>query len=186
MAGEGNPMQWIAVLSGIVELALSFVLAVAVTWVSFKAFSRMTGPIDEMEELRKNNAAAGVLFASSLLAVAVVVREALYPCVSGLRTALFQGLSWVGVGRVLLYSLVYVALATIGAVGAVTLATRTFLKLTRELNEIKAIQHNNIAVAIALGAVVFTMGLFMAQGMQTLLSALVPYPSIESIRIFGK
>lgn len=179
-------MQGIAIVSGVVELALSFVLAVAVTWVSFKSFSRMTRSIDEMEELRKNNAAAGILFASTLLAVAVVVREAIYPCISSLRTVLFQGFSWAGVGKVLLFGLVYVALATFGAVCAVTIATRTFLRLTREIDELKAVRENNMAVAIALGAVIFTMGLFLAQGMQTLLGALVPYPAIESIRIFGK
>lgn len=179
-------MQWIAIVSGIVELALSFALAVAVTWVSFKAFSRMTRHIDEMAEFKKNNASAGVLFASSLLAVAVVVREAIYPCISGLRTALFQGFTWGGVVKVLLLGLVFIALATLGAVCAVTVATRTFLKLTRELDELEAIQQNNLAVAIALGAVIVTMGLFLAQGMQTLLGALIPYPAIESIHIFGK
>lgn len=179
-------MQWIAIVSGIVELALSFILAVGVTWISFKAFSRMTRHLDEKEELRKNNAAAGILFASMLLAVAVVVREALYPCISGLRTALFQGASWQGAGRVLLFGLLYVVVATVGAVAAVGLATRTFLWLTRDFNEMKAIQHQNVAMAVALGAVILTMGLFLAQGMQTLLSALVPYPAIESIRVFGR
>ena len=179
-------MQWIAIVAGIVELALAFVLAVAVTWVSFKAFSRLTRHIDEMEELKKNNVSAGVLFASMLLAVAVVVREAIYPSISGLRTALFQGFSWAGVGKVLLLGIVYVALATLGAVGAVAVTTKIFLWLTRDLDELRAIQHNNLAVAIALGAVIVTMGLFLAQGMQTLLSALVPYPAIETIKIFGK
>jgi uncharacterized membrane protein YjfL (UPF0719 family) len=186
MAGEGKPMQWIAIIAGIVELFLAFALAVAVTWVSFKAFSRMTRDIDEMEELKKNNVSAGVLFASMLLAVAVVVREAIYPSISGLRTALFQGLSWAGVGKVLLLGFLYATLATLGAVGAVSLTTKIFLRLTREIDELKAISQNNLAVAVALGAVIVTMGLFLAQGMQSLLSALVPYPAIETIKIFGK
>jgi uncharacterized membrane protein YjfL (UPF0719 family) len=179
-------MQWVAIVSGIFELALSFVLAVGVTWISFRAFSRMTKHVDEMEELRKNNAAAGILFASMLLAVAIVVKEALFPCISGLRTALVQGFSWPDASRVLLYGLLYIVLATAGAVGAVSLATRIFLSLTKEMDELNAIQHSNVAVALALGAVIVTMGLFLAHGMQTLLSALVPYPAIESIRVFGR
>ena len=179
-------MQWIAVVSGAVELVLSFVLAIAVTWVSFRAFARITRHIDEMEELKKNNAAAGVLFASMLIATAVVVREALYPCMSGLRTALFHGFSWSGAGKVLALGLSFVVVATLGAVGAVSLATVTFLKLTREIDELKAVKEHNLAVAIALGAVIITMGIFLSSGMQSLLSALVPYPAIESIRVLGR
>ena len=179
-------MQAVAIVSGIVELVLSFALAILVTWASFRVFKWMTRNLDEMAELRRNNAAAGVLFASMLLAAALVVREALFPTISSLRTALFQGLSALTLAKVLGLGALYIGASVAGAVWGVAFAARLFLRMTRSIDELEEIQNNNLAVAVALGGVIVTMGLFMAHGLQSLLAALVPYPALESIRILGK
>lgn len=179
-------MQAVAIISGLVELVLSFALAILVTWASFRVFGWMTRHLDEMAELKRNNAAAGILFASMLLAAALVVREALFPTISSLRTALFQGFSAPALAKVVGLGLLYIGATVAGAVWGVAVAARLFLRMTRSIDELEEIRNNNLAVAMALGAVIVTMGLFMAHGLQSLLSALVPYPAVETIRIMGQ
>ena len=179
-------MQGVAVVSGLVELVLSFVLGVLVAFVSFKVFARLTRSLDEVGEMKRNNVAVGVLMASTLVSCALVVRQTLYPVVSSVQTALFNGIDLLGAAKVVGLSVLYLCLSLAIAILAVNAATRVFLRLTRELDELAEIKQNNVAVALTLGAVIVVMGLFLAHGVESLLAALIPFPAMESIQILGQ
>ena len=59
--------------------------------------------------------------------------------------------------------------------GGITVATKLFLRMTTELDELAEVMKNNVAVAITLAAVIIVMSLFLSHGTRTLLNAMVPY-----------
>ena len=179
-------MQVVAIVAGLAELVLSLALGVLTAYVGFRLLARMTRDLDEVAELRRNNAAAGVLLAALLLALALVVRQASYPAISALKTGLLHGLGVAGALKVLGLAAAYVAVALAVAVVAIGIGVRLFLALTRDLDELAEIRANNLAVAIAQGAVVVVLGIFLAQGVGSLLSALIPYPAITEILVMGR
>jgi uncharacterized membrane protein YjfL (UPF0719 family) len=179
-------MQVVAIASGLAELVLSLALGVLTAYVGFRLLAKMTHELDEINELKQNNVAAGVLFASLLLALALVVRQASYPAISALKTALFRGIGLVGALKVLGLSVAYVALALAIALGSIVVGVRVFLRLTRGIDELEEIKSNNVAVAISLGIVIVILGIFLAQGVGSLLSALIPYPAMTEIQVLGK
>lgn len=179
-------MESVAVISGIVELVLSFVLGILVAYTSFRLFARITRDLEEVEELRKNNTAVGVMLGAMLIGSALILRKALFPAISSLQTALYEGMCLQGFLQTAGLSLVYVLLALALAVGGIGFSTRLFLRLTHDIDELSEIKQNNVAVAVTLGCVIIVMSLFLSQGVQSFLSALIPYPAVESIQIMGQ
>jgi uncharacterized membrane protein YjfL (UPF0719 family) len=179
-------MQMVAIVAGLAELVLSLVLGVLTAWVGFRMLARLTRELDEIGELKKNNVAAGILSAALLLALALVVRQASYPAISALKTTLLHGLGAGSALRVVGLGVVYVAVALVIAMLAIAVGLRVFLRLTRELDELAEIRANNVAVAISLGMVIVVLGIFLAQGVGSFLSALIPYPAITEIQVLGK
>ena len=178
-------MDWYMVMVGIAELLLSFVLGLLTVWLAFRSFSRLTGDLDEMKELKQNNVAMGILLAAIVLATAFMVRSAIYPSISTWQTLLQQGFS---VGElfsclgITLFSFVFSAALALVSIWS---ALRIFLRLTTEIDEFHEISRNNTAVAIVLGALIVVMGLFLSHGVQNLLSAMIPMPSFERVQVMG-
>ena len=178
-------MKNIAMISGLVEFGLAFVLGIVVAFGAFRLFARIHRDIDETSSLANNNVAVGVLQACLLIGTAIIVREGLTPVTSSLQTLLVDSVSWGSVGRFIIMSLGYLVLVLALALIAVSSALRIFIKLNSSLDEMSHIKQNNVSVAITFGAVIIVMSLFLAQGAESLLAALVPYPSIENIRVMG-
>lgn len=178
-------MQNIGLVSGVVQLLVSLLLGLVVAIVSFRSFTRMHRELDEMSALRENNVSMAIVLASMVIGTGMVVVQALAPLVSTLQTTLINGvtfmtgLAFVGLGFGFLLLAMFIAIAGIGV------ATKVFLWLTDEIDEMAEVKNNNIAVAITLASVIILMSMFLAQGSQTFLAALVPYPAIESIQVMG-
>lgn len=178
-------MDWNAVVSGVAELLLAFILGLLTVWLAFRCFARLTRKLDEMAELKQNNTAIAILLASVVLSTALVVRKALYPSVSTWQTLLHNGCNagnaLLSLGITLFSFLISAMLALV----SIWSALRIFLWLTREIDEFYEISHNNTAIAIVLGALIVVMGLFLSHGVQSLLSAIIPMPSFERIQVMG-
>jgi uncharacterized membrane protein YjfL (UPF0719 family) len=177
--------QTVAIISGLAEMILSFGLAILVVYQSFGVFRRITGPMDEIGELNRNNTAAGIFVGSLLVSTAMIVRQAINPIISTLQTKLFAGIS-IATGLSLIgLSLLYLGLAIVISIAALALGVRIFLRLPRRVDVLAEIGKNNVAVAITLACVIFVMGLFLAQGVQSLLSAIIPDPVLGRIQVMG-
>ncbi len=179
-------MQNIGLVSGAVQLVVSLGLGLLVAIISFKSFTRMHKEIDEMQALRENNVSMAVVLASMVLGTGLVVVQALEPVVSVMQTTLYDGITFSSGLAFLGLTFGFLLLVLFIAIIGITLATRVFLWLTTEIDELAEISRNNLAVAITLGAVIILMSMFLAHGSQTFLSALVPYPAIESIQVMGR
>lgn len=179
-------MQVVAIVSGLAELVLSLALGILTAWIGFRLLARLTRQVDEIGELKQNNVAAGILLAALLLALALVIRQASYPAISALKTTLLQGLGIGSALRVLGLGAVYVAGALGIGMASIAVGVRVFLRLTHGLDELAEVKANNVAVAISLGMVIVILGIFLAQGVGSLLSALIPYPAVTEIHVLGK
>ena len=182
---EITGVRQIALITGLVEFGLALILGIVVAFGAFRLFARMHSSIDEEAALGANNVAVGILQAALLIGTALIVREGLSPVTSSLQTLLADAVS---LGKVLKFvgmSLGYLILVLALALVAVSTSLRLFIRLTHGLDELRHVNENNVAVALTLGAVIIVMSLFLAQGVQSLLAALVPYPALSSVQVMG-
>ena len=178
-------MQEIGLISGIAELVLSLVLGLLVTFVSFRFFGRAYAELNEKSGLAGNNVSVAIVLASMVLGTGIIVLQSLGPMISTFQTTIYNGLS-VTTGLLFVGYVVGFAIgALLVAVLGISVATRVFLFLTHEIDEMAEIRQNNLAVAIALAAVILVISLFLGIGTKGFLMAVVPYPSIASIEVIG-
>ena len=61
------------------------------------------------------------------------------------------------------------------------LAIQLYTRMTKEINEFKEIEANNIAVAIVMGVIVISISLLIKESLYLMLETFVPYPEIPRI-----
>lgn len=160
------------VLFGIVVGALGILFASRVVGLFLR-----WGNIDE--EIRKGSPAAGILKASALIALGLLVQNAVSATFNAMDL-LYRGrppeLSWIT--SFALYALYHVGISL--AVGSCVLALGAILfnRLTKDVDEMEEVRKGNIASAIVLGSVMIVMALMTAPGLQTALDGLLPFPEL--------
>lgn len=65
----------IGIVVGFVQLLLALALAVAMQYVGLSIFGRMSKDLDEWAELRKGNAAIGIVMAAIVIAISTIVSQ---------------------------------------------------------------------------------------------------------------
>ncbi|MBP1683633.1 MAG: hypothetical protein H6Q27_1200, partial [Ignavibacteriaceae bacterium] len=70
-------MDFILLITGIVQVLLSLIIAVTLVYISFKIFHRLITGINETDELRKNNVSVALLNGSIILALILVVKKSI-------------------------------------------------------------------------------------------------------------
>ena len=142
----------------------------------------MTRDIDEMKELAANNTAIGILCASMLFSMTLVVSTAIDPVITTFTLMLKKtGLEVWDYLKSAGIILIDFILAGAIAFFSIFIAWKFFLRLTKNLDEIGEMKKNNIAVALFIGAVIICFALFIQPGVKTVLDALVPFPAIQTI-----
>jgi len=171
------------VLVGLVELVLAVCLGFLSVWFSFRMFGKLTNKFGSSEALKNNNVAVGILFGSTIISTAFVVKQAAYPIISSLQTFAHKGIALLTLIRLLGIALICIALVMVIALVAIWIAFRLFLRLTKDIDEMSEIRRNNIAVALVLGSMIIVIGLFLSQGIQSILSTLIPMPVFGNIQV---
>lgn len=72
----GNMVPVYALLTEAIQILIGIVLAVVAIWLSLGIFSQLTGQIDELEELKKDNRGVATLLVGVILAVALLAASA--------------------------------------------------------------------------------------------------------------
>ena len=70
-------MDLILLITGIVQVALSLLIAIFLIFTASKIFRNMISGINETEELKKNNVAVAILNGSIVLALILVVKKSI-------------------------------------------------------------------------------------------------------------
>lgn len=177
-------MDFILLLTGIVQVLLSLIIAVTLVYLSSKIFRRLITGINEADELRKNNVSVAILNGSIILALILVVKKSIESAITIFGNALRNP-------DAVLTSYIQSALIMIGhiilggmiAFTTIYTALQIFMWLTKDLDELKEIKENNIAVGVLLGIIIVSMALLLQPGVDTILNSLIPFPPVSLIDI---
>jgi uncharacterized membrane protein YjfL (UPF0719 family) len=153
------------IFSSATALVLAVIVSGIVTFLGVWLFERTTRDIDEWLELRQGNVAVGVVFASTVVAVGIIVRPALQdPLIVadvGRSRPLYE----------LMINVVGLLIALILAVGAVGFAVWLFTRLTTDLDELAELSEGNIAVALLMAGVVLAVALLTTSAVDRIVGA---------------
>lgn len=179
-------MDIILLITGLVQILLSMFLGILFVYSASKVFQKLTRGINETEELKNNNIAVGILNGAIILAIIIVVRNSIETAITifsnTLRNPDAELMTYV---KTALLMLGHIVLAGIIAFAAVYVALLIFMRLTKDLDELKEIRENNIAVSIFLSVIIIAIALLLEPGLRTLLDALIPFPPVSFIDIGG-
>lgn len=160
--------------AGIVKLLIGIGLGGAGVVLAWKLLSRLLQSDQPLED----NPAAGVLHGSALLSLSLLVRQVLSALYDTIDLFLLRGDLVKTLPRVLLLGGLHVGLAL--AVGSALLALGVWLfnRLTPGIDEVAAVRAGKLGPAVVLGAILVTLALLAAPGLEALLSGLIPYPRL--------
>lgn len=177
-------MNLLLFITGIVQIALSLVVAIFLIYFTSKIFRKLISGINETEELKKNNIAVAILNGSIVLALILVIKKSIDSSITifantlrnpdaGFSTYMESALIMIGhilLGGIIAFTTIYIGL-------------QIFIWLTKDLDELNEIKGNNIAVGILLGIIIVSIALLLQPGIVTVLDSLIPFPSVSLIDI---
>jgi uncharacterized membrane protein YjfL (UPF0719 family) len=170
------------ILFGVLEFAVSILVAFVLTFATYKLLLKISRRFDEENQLKRKNGAVGVMMGGILVGQAIIVKQSLYPVMavfqlyttgSDKTTAAFLKMLALGAG--------YIVLSGILAVAAILLAFWLFDKMTPGLDQYQEIRDGNLAVAIFMALYVFALSLLLSSGVAALTRALVPFPQVGAV-----
>jgi uncharacterized membrane protein YjfL (UPF0719 family) len=165
------------IIVGLVEIVLALLFGALFIFGAFKLFILLTKDMNEMEEIKKNNTAVGILMGAMILSIVIVCINSLESAITVLGIALRSPEStWLTYLKFSGIMLAHMLLSSIIAFFGVYFGIRLFMWMTRDINEMDEIRKNNIAVAVIIGVIVVSMAMLLAPGIKTLLDGLIPFP----------
>ena len=177
-------MDIILLITGIVQVFLSLIIAVTLVYLASKIFRKLISGINETEELKRNNVAVAILNGSIVLALILVVKKSIESSVTIFGNTLrnpdtvysnYMQTGLIMIGHILLGGIV--------AFAAIYTALQIFIRLTGDLDELKEVKESNTAVGILLGIIIVSMALLLQPGVDTILNSLIPFPPVSLIDI---
>jgi uncharacterized membrane protein YjfL (UPF0719 family) len=156
-----------AVIFGLIRYGASAVLAVLSIYFGVRAFDKLTEEIGELEELRKGNAAVGILVAAIIICIAAVVRTGVAQFAAGIQPnyalSLIAVLAAINVVK-LLFGL-FLAILTI------FISLNLLDALTRKIDETRELKKGNIAIAILIAGVLIAVSIVVGASMEAVVSS---------------
>ncbi len=174
-------MVW---LIGVISLSLSVVMGIVTISIGFFIFGRITGSINEEEELLNNNIAVAILYASFIFALGYIMRSSVQPMIQTFFSIFYQfqvalAISKAAVIKASIYLPLQFLLTLVISIIVLNGSMKIFLWLTKNIDELKEIKENNIAVAIVLASVIITIAMIVEIGLPKMLEAIIPTSPIH-------
>ncbi|MFI5236692.1 MAG: DUF350 domain-containing protein [Ignavibacteriales bacterium] len=177
-------MDIILLITGIVQVFISLLIAVSLVYLASKIFRKLISGINETEELRKNNVAVAILNGSIILALILVVKKSIESAITifgnTLRNPDSVFSSYLQTGLIMIG---HILLGGLIAFSAIYTALQIFIRLTKDLDELNEIKNNNTAVGILLGLIIVSIAMLLQPGVDTILNSLIPFPPVSLIDI---
>lgn len=164
---------------GVAKLVFGVLIAAFGIFFGLRVVHRLLRQKDADQALAEGNLALGVMQASCLIALGLLVQPAVQASFDAVDL-LYRGQSITPavLARFSMYAFLHVGTALVVGAVVVTLGTRIFVRLTRGVDELAEIRKGNVAPALALGAVLIVMSLLAAPGVRSMLDGLLPLPEL--------
>lgn len=154
------------------QIAIAVILAAVASYLGVLLFSRATRDLDEWAELRRGNAAMGLVLGSIILGVALILRPTItVPPLADTGSRLYPVFA-------LFVQAVAVLIGLILALSAIIFAVGLFDRLTGQINELAELQQGNMAVAAMMAGVILAVSLLMAEAINEIVMWFVRYMSL--------
>ena len=172
-----------SVLTGISAVFLSGILSIILVFIIYKIDLMMTRKIDEEQHMLDGRTSISIVLGSVLLSQAMLVRHAVHPVMTVIRTGLVNRLSQLNTLSVLGHSLLYIIIMGSLSVLITGMAIGLFSLMNRRISHQEEVLKDNIAVAVFLAFVVLSVTVIIDQGMADLAQSIIPELERGYIRV---
>jgi len=159
---------------GSIYFLFAFAVSIVTIYICFKVVIRITR-YNDITLLKNNNLAVAFVQVAAFVAMAIMIRNALYPI-----GAVFQDF-WLSAhknpllyGALLGRALGYLGVTLVLAIASISAALKLFQKLTRDIREEQEIANNNTAVGLLLAGVLVAFAIIIESGIGDFVNALLP------------
>ncbi len=174
---EDKKMNIHLLIQGLLEIILSLLSGILIYFTSFKAFALATRDIRQNEEIKNNNIAVSILVSSFVFGVMLLIRASIGPSMDTLGFTLSAGnVSLPVLGFAVLRIIIIYLITAISAFIFLWIAIKFFMMLTTQIDEMKEIKNNNIAIAIIIAVLTISLAMIILEPLSTVLKGFVAAP----------
>ncbi len=159
-------------------LLLEFVVAVAIgvfaLYTAFKVFDKLTKEIEEWEELKKGNVAVGIYTAAVFFTMAFVIKGSL-----GELFRAFQAESFSVALTLFAFAFLNAILSLIAAIISIFISLKVIDRATPNVDEWAELKKGNIAIALLMAIVIFSLGYIISDFSLSVAQLLSPFSLAE-------
>ncbi len=169
-------MNLLLVSVGLSKVVFGGLVAALGIWLAFRGLNRLLGT-DPTGDLQKGNVAAGIVHAASLLALGLLVQNAVNATFDAVDLTFREpSPSPLMLVRLTFFALMHVGVALLVGTAVLALGVILFDKMTPGMDELAEVRRGNVALALVLAAVLLVLALLTAPGLQATLNGLIPFP----------
>lgn len=155
----------LALLRIVLMYVISGIVALIVLWLAIALYTGLTTKVDEMAELKKNNQAVGLIFATFIFSAGFLCSEPLTTILNSLVAPPQLSYAVVQIAFIntatLLQGLLELPLALLGTIVVFILGIKLSDLLTLRIKEAEEIKQNNLAAAIYTAAIILSVVLLV-------------------------
>jgi uncharacterized membrane protein YjfL (UPF0719 family) len=166
--------MFLRLLMGSIYFLFAFAVSIVTIYLCFKVVIRLTR-YNDVTLLKHNNLAVAFVQAAAFVAMAIMIRNALYPI-----AAVFEDF-WLSTdknpmqyGVLLGRAIGYLGVTLLLSLASICAALKLFQRLTRDIEEEKEIANNNTAVGLLLAGVLVAFAIMIESGIADFVNALLP------------
>ena len=160
----------------LIEIVLTITISVIVFFVSYKILKML---FFKNENITGENIAFTIFTSGIFLSIGLILSE-IIPSISNVIRLSTTQTEATDVFEIVKYSGLYLFIGFIISVIINSSVFLLFSVLTKNVNEFKEIQRNNIAVAVLVVSILISSTLIAKDGIALLISSLIPYPEVSN------
>lgn len=172
-------MNLLLVAVGLSKVVFGGLVSALGIWLAFRGLHRLLGT-DPTGDLRTGNVAAGVVHAASLLALGLLVQNAVTATFDAVDLTFRGPVAPAALLRLTVFALLHVGVSLLVGTGVLALGVTLFDKITPGLDELAEVRRGNVAAALVLAAILVVIALLTAPGLQATLNGLIPFPELPA------
>ncbi|MDC1326856.1 MAG: DUF350 domain-containing protein [Flavobacteriales bacterium] len=158
----------------LLEIILTITISVVVFYISYKILKML---FFNNEDISGENIAFTIFTSGIFLSIGIILSEIL-PSISNVIRLSTTQTEAIDAFQIVKYSGLYLFIGFIAAVLINSSVFLLFSVLTKNVNEFKEIQKNNIAVAMLVVSILISITLIAKNSIALLISSLIPYPEV--------
>ncbi len=161
---------FVKLLVWLIQLVIGLVIAMGSIYMAIRMLNTLTHGIDEEEELKKGNAAVGIMMLGVIIATALVVSSG----VVGLTQAVtgVTGVNLMDYIVAIIFGLIQLAAGVGFAVISIFLAFNIWDRITTKIDEKAELLRGNVAVGIVMAGIFIAVALVVREGVSGLAGAI--------------